>query len=257
MKPPTISDVISDCFKQTNDREQAASLAIDLIYKDSALYKLVCDDLLNAAVRDLVNKECANYRAAAWLQTQRDRAAELSGFRALRQGRYDNQWLSAQRTPYKEQSMNNQVSSAGQRRAENQSSNAGALLSRGDVHPSPENQMRSDNTAPLFDGRAMSYMSPEHALPAHHPLTVDGQFPVDSQVTTAAAPLQELVGHGKVFNQRNHANGFTPSLNAGQIENANHGALSSVQPLSGEGHQRTVTQQRRADSTQLGGCQHV
>lgn len=82
--------------------------------------------------------------------------------------------------------MNNQVSSAGQRRAENQSSNASALLSRGDVHPSHENQMRSDNTAPLFDGRAMSYMSPEHALPAHHTLAVDGQTDSETQYHPAA-----------------------------------------------------------------------
>lgn len=79
MKQPNIGDVISDCFKQTNDREKAAELAISIIYKDKALYKLVCDDLLNSAVRDLVNKECADYRAAAWVQTQRDRANELAG----------------------------------------------------------------------------------------------------------------------------------------------------------------------------------
>ena len=79
MKQPTIGDVIGDCFKQTNDREKAAELAISIIYKDKALYKLVCDDLLKAAVRDLVNNECANYRQAAWVQAQRDRANELAG----------------------------------------------------------------------------------------------------------------------------------------------------------------------------------
>lgn len=79
LKQPTINDVISDCFKKTGDREKAADMAISLIYMDKALYKVVCDELLHLAVRDLVNKECANYRAAAWVQTQRDRANELSG----------------------------------------------------------------------------------------------------------------------------------------------------------------------------------
>lgn len=79
MKQPTIGDVVSDCFKKTNDREKAAELAMSMIHNDKALYKLVCDDLLSYAVRDMVNKECANYRSAAWVQTQRDRAAELAG----------------------------------------------------------------------------------------------------------------------------------------------------------------------------------
>lgn len=79
IKQPTINDVISDCFKQTNDRDKATEMALGLIYKDKALYKLVCDDLLNAAVRDMVNKECSNYRSIAWVQAQRNRAEELAG----------------------------------------------------------------------------------------------------------------------------------------------------------------------------------
>lgn len=64
IKPPSLYDLIRETFGATQDRDAAARKVINLLYSDKALYKSVCDDLLNAAVRDLVNKECGRQKRA-------------------------------------------------------------------------------------------------------------------------------------------------------------------------------------------------
>jgi cell division protein FtsL len=77
-KQPTITDIIRDAFKKTQDRDEATKYALDAIYKDRALYKLFADDLIASSVRDKVREECGRLRVEAWNATQRQRAEELS-----------------------------------------------------------------------------------------------------------------------------------------------------------------------------------
>ncbi len=122
--------------------------------------------------------------------------------------------------------MNHQVSSEGQIICANQEPHAIAHLFTGEVQIRDDTHVSIDDADP-FDAQAISPESSNNHLPAHHPVTVDGHFSIDSQVNHAATKL---------------------STSAGLFAHANLQTFACAHPSTGEGHFVHETKNAFADS---------
>jgi hypothetical protein len=122
--------------------------------------------------------------------------------------------------------MNHQVSSEGHSTCANLINAACAHLFTGEVQEIIEPHTPYDDATP-FDAQAIAAKSSKTDLPAHHPVTVDGHFSIDSQANHAATNL---------------------STSAGRFAHANLQTFACAHPSTGEGHFVHETKNAFADS---------